>query len=342
MSDTNRYKVVFTTERGHRHQQAALVAAPEILDITMLRQPDRETLIAHLAETDYLISERSGVLDSATIRAATDLKLILRIGSLTHDIDFEAARAAGVAVCYWPVITVIRVAEHMVMQLLALSKKMRESEAIALAGSTEWGDSKRTDEDTFAYNWSDRENVDGLWGRTIGIIGLGEIGTELARRLQNWGCALLYHKRRRLPDHVEEELGLTYVDRDILFAQSDYIANLLPYFPDTDKVINADSFASMKDGAGFVSCGSGSVVDEAALAEAIRSGKVGGAALDTFEWEPIRADNPLITLAKAGYNVLLTPHIAAGATAAVHLQRQGDYTNIIYHVNGTPLQYRVA
>jgi lactate dehydrogenase-like 2-hydroxyacid dehydrogenase len=171
---------------------------------------------------------------------------------------------------------------------------------------------------------------------------LGEIGTELARRLQNWGCTLIYNKRRRLPGHVEAELGLTYVDRDILFAQSDYIANLLPYFPDTDKVINADSFASMKDGAGIVSCGSGSVIDEAALAEAIKSGKLGGAALDTFEWEPIKADNPLITLAKADYNVLLTPHIAAGATAAAHLQRQGDYTNILNHINGTPLQYRVA
>jgi lactate dehydrogenase-like 2-hydroxyacid dehydrogenase len=342
MTEADRYKVVFATERGHRHQQAALAAAPEMLNITMLRQPDRETLLAHLAQANYLISERSGVLDAATIQAAPDLKLILRIGSLTYDIDIEAARAAGVAVCYWPVITVIRVAEHMVMQLLALSKKMRESEAIALAASTEWGESQRTDEDTFAYNWSDRENVDGLWGRTIGIIGLGEIGTELARRLQNWGCTLLYHKRRRLPNHVEEELGLSYVDGDILFAQSDYVANLLPYFPDTDKVINADSFASMKDGAGFVSCGSGSVVDEAALADAIKSGKLGGAALDTFEWEPIRADNPLITLAKAEYNLLLTPHIAAGATAAVHLQRQGDYTNILNHINGTPLQYRVA
>ena len=342
MTEFEEYKVVFTTERGHRHQQAALVAAPEILDITMLRRPDRGTLLAHLAEVRYLISERSGVLDAATIQAAPDLKLILRIGSLTHDIDLEAARAAGVAVCYWPAITVIRVAEHMVMQLLALSKKMRESEAIALAASSEWGDSKRTDEDTFAYNWSDRKNVDGLWGRTIGIIGLGEIGIELARRMQNWGCTLIYNKRHRLPDHVEAELGLTYVDRDTLFSQSDYIANLLPYFPDTDKVINADSFASMKDGAGFVSCGSGSVVDEAALAVAIESGKLGGAALDTFEWEPVKADNPLITLAKANYNVLLTPHIAAGATAAAHLQRQGDYTNILNHINGTPLQYRVA
>ena len=91
-----------------------------------------------------------------------------------------------------------------------------------------------------------------------------------------------------------------------------------------------------------MSCGSGSVIDEAALAEAIESGQLAGAALDTFEWEPIKADNPLIALAKAGYNVLLTPHIAAGANAAAAQERMGDYTNIVNHINNRPLQYRVG
>lgn len=337
-----RYKTIFTTERGQRHQQAALDAAPEMLGITMLRQPDQDTLRSHLAEADYLISERAGAIDAELIQAAPNLKLILRLGSQTYDIDVSAAKAAGIAVCYWPVVTVIRVAEHMVLQLLALSKKLRESEAIALAASTEWGESKRTDEDTFAYNWSGRENVEGLWGRTIGILGFGEIGAELAWRLQGWGCTLLYNKRRRLPKWVEAELELTYADREMLLAQSDYVANLLPYFASTNMLLDTDIFAQMKEGACLASCGSGSVVDEAALAEAIKSGKLGGAALDTFEWEPIRTDNPLIGLAQAGYNVLLTPHIAAGSLAAAGQVRANDYVNIINHINGAPLKYRVA
>ncbi len=337
-----RYKTVFTTERGQRHQQVALAAAPDMLDITMLRQPAPDVLRAHLAEAEYLISERTGVIDAATIQAAPHLKLILRLGSLTYDIDTAAAQAAGVAVCYWPVATVIRVAEHMVMQLLALSKKLRESEAIALAASGEWGESKRTDEDTFAYNWSRRENVEGLWQRTIGIMGFGEIGVELARRLQGWGCALLYHKRRRLPPDVEAELGLTYVDSDTLYAESDYLANLLPYFASTDGLIDADVFAKMKPGACLVSCGSGSVIDEAALAAAIESGKLGGAALDTFEWEPIQPDNPLIRLARGNYNVLLTPHIAAGAVAALVQERAADFSNVVRHIEGQPLLNRVS
>jgi len=337
-----RYKTIFTTERGQRHQQAALDAAPDNLAITMLRQPGQTELLSHLATADYFISERTGVIDAAMIQAAPNLKLILRLGSLTYDIDVAAAKAAGVAVCYWPVGSVIRVAEHMVMQMLVLSKKLRETEAIALAASPDWAESKRTSEDTFAYNWSNRKNVEGLWQTTIGIMGFGEIGAELARRLAGWDVTLLYHKRRRLPESVETELGLTYVNEDTLFRQSDYLANLLPYFSTTDLMINADYLAKMKPGACLVSCGSGSVIDEAALAQAVKSGHLGGVALDTFEWEPIRADNPLIALAQANHNVLLTPHIAAGATAAAAKERLGDYTNIINHINGQPLKYRVA
>jgi phosphoglycerate dehydrogenase-like enzyme len=337
-----RYKTIFTTERGLRHQQAALGAAPAELDITMLRQPDKATLLAHLADADYFISERTGTVGADLIQAAPRLKLIQRLGSLTYDIDIAAAKAAGVAVCYWPVGSVIRVAEHAVMQMLALGKKLREIEAIALAASTEWGPSRRTNEDTFAYNWSDRVNVAGLWQKTIGIMGFGEIGAELARRLKGWDCLVLYNKRRRLPPEVEHDLGLTYVDSETLFTQSDFIANLLPYFKETDLMINASFLAKMKPGAALVSCGSGSVIDEAALAAAVKAGRLSGAALDTFEWEPLRADNPLIALAKQGYNVLLTPHTAAGSTAAAAQERFSDYTNLINHINGGTLKYRIV
>ncbi len=107
-------------------------------------------------------------------------------------------------------------------------------------------------------------------------------------------------------------------------------------------MINAGYFAKMKDGAGLVSCGSGSVIAEDALAEAIKSGKLGGAALDTFECEPIKANNPLIALAKQNYNVLLTPHIAAGDSATAAKERLKDYTNIINHIEGKALQYQLV
>ncbi len=336
------HKTVFTTERGHRHQQQALQVAPDMLDITLLRQPDRATLLAALADAEYLISERVGLIDAEMIQSAPNLKLILRLGSMTYDIDTKAAKQAGVIVCRWPVGSVIRVAEHLVMQMLALSKKLRETEAIALAASSEWGESKRTDEDTFAYNWSGRTEVEGLWQKTVGIIGFGEIGAELARRLQGWDVDVLYHKRRRLPESVETELAIRYVDEETLFRRSDYLAMLLPYFPETDQLLGSAHFAHMKPGACIVSCGSGSVIDETALAQAVESGKLGGAALDTFEWEPIRPDNLLIPLAKQGYNVLLTPHIAAGGASAAAKERRKDYINIVNHIEGKALRYRVV
>jgi phosphoglycerate dehydrogenase-like enzyme len=336
------YKTVFTSERGERHRQSSLDAAPDILDVTMLYMPDRETLAAELRDADYLVSERVGRIDAELLADAPRLKLIQRLGSLAYDIDTEAAREAGVAVCTWPVGPVIRVSEHIVMQMLALSKRLRESERIALEASSQWGESRRTDEDTFAYNWSKRRDVDGLWQKTIGIIGFGEIGAELSRRLENFGVRLLYNKRRRLPGAAEAELNLTYAEAEALLVESDYVVNLLPFTSQTEMWLDGEKLALMKDGARLVSCGSGSVIDEQALAAAIRSGKLGGAALDTFEWEPLRPQNPLIALAREGYNVLLTPHIAAGAVAATAEARVNDYNNIMAHIEGRPLQYRIV
>ena len=126
---------------------------------------------------------------------------------------------------------------------------------------------------------------------------------------------MCYHRRRRLPEWQEQKLGIEYVGQDELFAQSDFLVNLLPYFPQTNLSLGAAQFATMRPGAFLVSCGSGGVLDEAALAQAIRSGQLGGVALDTFEWEPVKPDNPLRRLAAEDprWNVLLTPHTAAGA-----------------------------
>lgn len=341
---SKKHQVVFTTDRGVRHQQDAISAAPENLAITMLRRPDKASLIAHLSVAEYLISERVGTIDADIIQSAPHLKLIQRLGSMTHDIDCKAAEGRGVAVCYWPLDMVIRVAEHVVMQLLAVGKKLREVEAVALAASSKWCQSKRTDEDTFAYNWSNRKDVDQLWQRTIGILGFGEIGVEVSRRLKSWGCSILYNKRNRLPQNAEVDLGITFAEADDIYRHCDYIINLLPYHPSTDMLINADVISDMKEGAYLVSCGSGSVIDEVALAAAVKSGKLAGAALDTFEWEPIKADNPLLSAVKEGYNILLTPHTAAGTPQSKEPEpsRKQDFSNILYHLNGKPLLYQIV
>ena len=338
------HKTLFLTERGTRHQRDALLAAPPELEVAILRQPDAKLLHEYLVDAEFLISERVGVIDAEILASAPQLKMIERLGSMTDDIDLEAAKTAGVAVCYWPQRGVILVAEHLIMQMLGLAKRLREVEAIAVEAG-DWGESRRTDEDTFAYNWSGRAGIGGILGASVGILGFGEIGAELSRRLTGWGCTVQYHRRRRLGRSSEEALGILYAERDALFEKSDFVVNLLPYFQETDLSVGVREFSRMKPGAFFVSCGSGSVVDEAALADAVRSGQLGGAALDTYEWEPIRPDNPLrlLALEVPQWNVLLTPHTAAGAApAGVTVTRSGEYEPILRYLRAEPIPNRLV
>lgn len=343
---TRKYSVLFLTDRGRRHQQAALAAAPPELAVTMLRRPPRDEILSRLPEVEFLISERAGMIDAEMIAAGRKLRLIQRLGSLTYDIDLEAARAADVPVSAWPVHGAILVAEHMAMQMLALAKRLNDAAAIANAGDG-WGQPpRRTDEDTFAYDWSGRENIGEIYGQSVGILGFGEIGAELARRLIGFAPArILYHKRNRLPETAEAELGIIYAPRYQLVSESDFLCNLLPYFPQTDMLIDSNFLAQMKPGAFLVSCGSGSVIDEAALADAVLKGHLAGAALDTFEWEPVRPDNPLLPLARnPAMNVVLTPHTAAGSGkgTASDLARREDYENIMRVLRGEAVHYRVV
>jgi phosphoglycerate dehydrogenase-like enzyme len=335
------HKVLFLTDRSPRHQEDALKSAPSSLQVVMLRRPKEQVLTREIADAEFLVSERAGEVDAELIAAAPKLRLIQRLGSLTHDIDLGAAQRAGVVVCVWPVLGCVMVAEHMMMQMLSLAKRLTEVKAIAEAAA-DWGQpARRTDENVFAYNWSGRTNIGGLFGQTIGILGFGEIGAELARRLQNFAPrAVLYHKRHPLPGHVEAELGITYATQHEIIAASDFLCVLLPYTTETDLSLNETTFAAMKPGAFVVHCGSGSVIDEDALAAALRAGHLGGAALDTFEWEPLRANNPLLALARdPAANVLLTPHTAASTVPG---GRVSDWANIQRMLAGEEPFYRVV
>jgi phosphoglycerate dehydrogenase-like enzyme len=341
---TQSYQVLFLTERSPRHQQAVVDAAPPMLAVTVLNSRERALILEHLPAIDFLITERAGLIDAAMLDAAPRLRLIQRLGSLTFDIDVAAARQRGIAVCAWPVVGCILVAEHMVMQMLALVKRLPEVKAIAEEAAA-WGrPSRRTDENTFAYNWSKRTDIDGIYHKTVGILGFGEIGAELARRLQGF-CPqeILYHKRQRLPATVEATLGITYAQPDEVVAQSDFLCNLLPFFPETEMSLTLSLFQRMKPGAFIVSCGSGSVIQEKDLALALQQGHLGGAALDTFEWEPLTPENPLVQLARTpGVNLLLTPHTAAGALRKGESGGRGeDYANIIRFLKQQPLLYPV-
>jgi phosphoglycerate dehydrogenase-like enzyme len=339
----DKHNTLFITQRGERHQQAALNAAPPELQITMRRSPAREEIISLLPGMEFLISERTGQIDAGVIAAGKDLRLIQRLGSQVYDIDLEAAHKAGVAVCYWPVYTCVMVSEHMLMQMLALAKRLNEMQRIAVEAAS-WGqESKESDEDTFAFNWSGRKDIRGIYESTVGIVGLGEIGFELARRLKNFGCTVLYNKRNRLPEAAEVELNVVYAELPELLGRSDFVCMLLPFFPETKRIVNESFIAQMKAGACLVCCGGSGILDEEAVARALASGRLHGVATDTYAWEPIRPDNPLLQLAHSGdANIILTPHTAAGTIAAQRDERLEDYSNLLNLLNERPLKFRLV
>ena len=179
-----KHRVLFVTHRGERHQQAAIEAAPPGLEIVMLRSPSKEEILEHVGAAEFLVSERTGTIDADIIRAGRSLKLIQRLGTQTWDIDLEAARRAGIPVCCMPVRTCILVAEHMLMLMLVLARRLRELASITDEAG-DWGmPPRRCNENYFAFNWSGRTRVDSLLEATVGIVGFGEIATELARRLR--------------------------------------------------------------------------------------------------------------------------------------------------------------
>lgn len=337
------HATLFLTTRAAFHQQTARAAAPPELALTFLDPNDRSAILAALPEVEFLITERVGVIDGELLRAGRNLKLVQRLGSQTWDIDLEAARSLGLPACCWPSRTCANVAEHLLWQMLSLAKRANELQQIATEAK-DWGlKTKRSDENTFAYNWSKRESLRSLRHSTVGILGFGEIGFELARRLKNFECQMLYHKRHRLPAHVEEENNLAFAVPTELAAQSDVVACLLPYSAETDQSLSAAFFANMKQGAFFAHCGAGGVVEEAALIEAMRSGRLSGAALDTFTHEPLPPDDPLCTLARdPAQNLILTPHIAAGNSAEYRLERVEAFANVLAMLRGEALRYRLV
>jgi phosphoglycerate dehydrogenase-like enzyme len=333
---------LFLTQRGLQHQQWALEGAPSELDITMRRGASREEIVALLAEAEFLITERTGVVDAGMIAAGRKLRLIQRLGRQTWDIDLAAAQAAGVPVCCWPIKGCVMVAEHMMLQMLGLLKRVREGMQVTAEGA-DWGiPTERGDEDHFAYNWSRRSGIGMLTGATVGILGFGEIGLELVHQLRGFDCTVLYHKRSRLPAAVEEELRLVYASPEEIAQRSDVVCSLLPYQGPVEP-LHAAYFARMRPASLFAHCGSGAVVNQEDLITALRTGHLAGAALDTYTYEPLRADDPLSIVARDPVvNLILTPHTAAGGVTAGGHGRTQDYDNILAVLRGEQLRYRLV
>jgi phosphoglycerate dehydrogenase-like enzyme len=263
---------------------ARLAAIPG-LSITVCPEQDELLLARLLPETEILWH----VLKRCTaemIAAAPRLRLIQKIGVGVNTIDLDAAKARGIAVCNLPGTNARAVAELTLALMLAVLRRLPRFDAAMRRG--EWSDPALQD------------GIGELGGRTVGLVGYGAIARLLAPVLAALGCRLIYTSRTPRSDAVGEWRSL-----DALLSESDVVSLHLPLTAETETLIDARAFARMRRGAILINTARGGLVDQSALTQALKDGKLAGAGLDVFVHEPHDATEPLFHLP----NVVLTPHI---------------------------------
>ena len=267
-----------------------------------------EDLKAMVTDADVLVIE-NGKVGSEELSRASSLKLIHTFG-LADNIDRDACRMRGVAVKTLDRHSNRMVAEHVVMLMLALARGLDESREGLRRQST-------LQPSGWAYNWPACSRIRGLTGRTVGLLGLGQVGVLVARYLQPFRVTVLYTRRSR-DRAAEEQLGIVYATLDELISKSDILSIHVPGNAQTERMIDAELLSHAKRGLCIVNTARGSIVDEAALVAALKDGTIGGTALDVFTSEPLRENHPLRDLK----NVILTPHVAAGSRDEAWLDRE--------------------
>lgn len=253
----------------------------------------KEELLEIIPGQDAVITMLANPIDSEVIGAGQKLKVIANYAVGFNNIDLAAATARGIAVVNTPDVLTAASADFAWALLLATARRVVEGDALVRAGR-------------FA-GWAP-ELLLGVevHGKTLGIVGAGRIGQAVAKRARGFAMRILYHNRTRLPEDVERELGLEYADLDALLKEADFVSLHCPLTPETRHLIGERELGLMKPTAVLINTARGPVVDEGALVQALREGRIYGAGLDVFENEP--ALHP--GLAELP-NVVLAPHIAS-------------------------------
>ncbi len=254
-----------------------------------------EELAKIIPEYDALMLRSGTKVTKEVIEAGTRLKIIGRAGVGVDNIDVAAATRQGIVVVNSPEGNTIAAAEHALAMMLSLSRYIPDANVSVKQKKWE----RKLFMGTEVYK------------KTLGVIGLGKIGSHVASVAKAMGMKLLAYDPFISKERADQ-LGCSLVDLDLLFSESDYITLHVPKTKETANLINAEVLAKMKPTARIINCSRGGIIDEEALAEAIKNGQIGGAALDVFDSEPL-GESPLRDL---GSNVILTPHLGASTAEA--------------------------
>jgi glyoxylate reductase len=293
--------------------RAELVVGPDDPPI-----PTAAEVVGLIRDADIVYTLPANPVNGEAIRGAARLRMIATMGTGYDNIDVAAARERGIPVTYAPGILDETTADGAFALLLAAARRLGEAERYLRAG-------KYRGWTPFLFTGRD------VHGATLGIVGMGRIGRAVARRAKGFGMTILYTDARPNAD-AERELGATYVTLDDLLARADFVSLHTPLLPETRHLIDAARLRQMKRTAILINSSRGPVVDEHALAEALRDGVIAGAGLDVFEREP-EVDPLLLQLE----NVVLLPHIASASEETRTKMAVRAARNILAFLDGTPL-----
>jgi phosphoglycerate dehydrogenase-like enzyme len=276
-------------------QIKAAVAAAVPADWT-LRFVDENSFAARaklIREAD-VVFVMAAPMPKEMLAEARRLRLIQKLGAGVDRIDLDFCRAHGIGVARLNAGNAVPVAEHTILLMLATYRQLPQIDRRTRAGTWSKEDARGTHRS--------------LQHKKVGLVGFGAIGKEVAKRLRAFEVKVLYYDPLRASADVEQNLGAAYAELDALLRESDIVSLHLPLMPQTADIINAQRIAAMKPGAVLINCARGGLVDEAALAEALKAGRLYGAGIDAFSREP-PAGSPLLELD----NTVVTSHLA-GAT----------------------------
>ena len=276
----------------------------DVFDIRCTIAADRDQLVRAIGTATVLVCDRQ-VIDASLLNCAGDLVLVQKLGTDVRSIDTVAAAARGVTVSVYRRGGGRRVAEHTIGLMLALVKGVLRGDRAIRDGVNAH---VRGPQDNWAYNWPEVRVGSGLRGLRLGLLGLGEVGIEVAWLAGAFGMDVAYHQRRRNPER-EAEVRARFVSRDELFSHSDIVDVHLPLTSESRGVVGSEEIALMKPTAYLINTSRAHVIDEQALVDALARRAIAGAALDNFWREPLSPDHPLAAMD----HVVLTPHIAGGA-----------------------------
>ncbi|MCQ2383828.1 MAG: 2-hydroxyacid dehydrogenase [Paludibacteraceae bacterium] len=316
-------KILHTYRYTGRPWEILQSVVPEGFAVETLVEPTREQLIRQAADADYFLVSGRLVIDEEVLAAAPHLKMIQRTGVGTEMLDMEAIKRRNIPVYVNAGVNARSVAEHTLTLMLACLKRLTLVDRQVRAGV--W---KKQETGTSCHE---------LYGKTVGLVGMGAIGRLVAKYLNAFGAKVIYTDICRLPQEQEDELGLTFYPyhqpstiNHQLLAQSDILSLHCPLTKDNANMLNSDTIAMMKSGSIVVNTARGKLIDEVALFEALKNGKLAFAGLDVHYEEPMKQDDPLKQLD----NVILTPHVAGLSYEAFYDMMKKAIENIFAYQNG--------